>query len=821
MKIEELKINNFRGITELEKRPEGKNIGLVGPNGSGKSSVMDAIDFLLTGTVQRMTGEGTSDLSIEDHGPHVDSEPEDSWVEITFADETEQITLKRTVEDNSLEYDGEVPDSLELLIDSAKRGQHLLSRSEILNFIVARKQSRSEQLRTLLKLTSIKEKRLELQGAADQLDTEADRKEREYNSNRQRLFTLFEEEAKSLEEVQQKVNELREELDGEPLDELHPDTAFRNELESPTERASASPIQSKQTKELLAKIYEWFENDAEEFIELEDDLRKKAEVIRSDEEALRDLDVLELIRDGRQFLDEDADCCPLCLTNWDAEELEELLEEREEKAAKANKKLEELDNIRQKLLPLLTEIRTAVNSLSNVLGPHDNFGTDDLEDFLADLEEYENQLEGSIVDELPYEESTREEREQVLRPESTIEYVSELKSRAEDLPDLDALQNVWDVLNSAYENYQDIVRLETVSEEYRETADQMTEVQKEFINARDSVLNETYEAISEQFEEYYKTIHGEEEEFSPEISPTETGLDIQVGFHGRGKHPPHALHSEGHQDSMGLCLYLALCDYLEGGNLPLIMLDDVVMSVDAEHRRPLANLLEKEISSDFQILMTTHDELWYRHLKTVGVLSRSSTIKFSSWSLDDGPQIIGRSGDEWDRIEELMDEGDVQAAASRLRHTAEWFLRETCHQLGARVRFKSDSRWTLGDFSDPAMSRFKELLKQSKRAGNSWGNDISDINGLDDKRSDVYTGFHDEMGAVNPNVHFNADEWATFTIAELQPAVDAFKELYDLFWCSNCNSCLSVVEEGHKEVALKCSCGGKAHWTLEENRDST
>lgn len=816
MRIEELKIQNFRGIPALEQQPEGGNIGLIGPNGSGKSSVMDAIDFLLTGSVQRMTGEGTGDISIEDHGPHVDSDPEESWVEITFANDSEEITLKRTVDENELEYDGDLPDSLELLIDAAERGQHLLSRSEILNFIVARKQSRSDQLRTLLKLSNIQEKRLELQGAAENLDNEADRKEREYESSRNRLFNLFEEQAEDLEEVREKVNELREELDGEQLAELDPDTPFRNDLESPTDRASASPIQSKQTKELLTKINEWFEEGVEQFLELDAELREKTESVRSDEEALRALDVLELIQDGRQFLDEDADRCPLCLTDWDADELEAVLAEREEKASEANERMEELNHLKGDALPLLTEVRTAVDSLKNVLGQHEDFDTEELEDFLDELENYEEILEDDIVDELPHEDTTTEERRQVLKPESAVEYISGLKSRAEDLPDLDALQDAWDVLNSAYENYQELLELEDVAAEYRNAAAQMDEVQKEFINARDSVLNETYEAISEQFEEYYKAIHGEEEEFSPEISPTETGLDIQVGFHGRGKHPPHALHSEGHQDSMGLCLYLALCDYLESGELPLIMLDDVVMSVDAEHRRPLANLLKEEISADFQILITTHDELWYRHLKTVGVLSRKSTIKFSNWSLEDGPQTLGRSGDEWDRIEELMDEGDVQAAASRLRHTAEWFLREACHQMGAHVRFKSDSRWTLGDFANPAKSRFKKLLKQSKRAGQSWGNDISDINALDDERGEVYSQFQREMGAVNPNVHYNEDEWATFSVAELRPVVDAFKELYDLFWCNNCNSCLSIVEDGYQEVGIKCSCGGKANWTLEE-----
>ena len=816
MRIDELKVHNFRGITDLEEQPEGDNIGLIGPNGSGKSSVMDAIDFLLTGDVQRMTGEGTGDLSIEDHGPHVDSDPEESWVEIRFADNSEEITLKRTVEDNDLEYDGDLPDSLELLIDAAERGQHLLSRNEILNFIVARKQSRSEQLRSLLKLSNIKEKRLELQGAADNLDDEADRKEREYDSSRNRLFNLFEEEADDIEEVREKVNELRKELDGQPLEELDTDTPFRSDLESPTDRASASPIQSKQTKELLAKIHQWFEEDVEQFLERDAKLREKTETVRSDEEALRALDVLELIRDGRQFLDEEADRCPLCLTDWDADELEAVLAEREEKASEANERMEELNDLQRDALPLLTEVRTALDSLKNVLGQHEDFDTEELEEFLDNLETYENKLEADVVDELPHEDSTKEERRQILKPESAVEYISDLRSRAEDLPDLDALQDAWDVLNSAYENYREVLELEDVAAEYREAADQMDEVQKEFINARDSVLNETYEAISEQFEEYYKSIHGEEEEFSPEISPTETGLDIQVGFHGRGKHPPHALHSEGHQDSMGLCLYLALCDHLEGGELPLIMLDDVVMSVDASHRRPLANLLKEKISSDFQILITTHDELWYRHLKTVGVLSRKSTIKFSNWSLQDGPQIIGRSGDEWDRIEELMEEGDVQAAASRLRHTAEWFLQEACHQLGAEVRFKSDSRWTLGDFSGPAMSRFKELIKQAKRAGDSWGHDISEINELDNKRSEVYSQFHREVGAVNPNVHFNADEWATFSVEEFRPVVDAFRNLYDLFWCSNCNSCLFLVEDGYDEVHFNCRCGGKANWTLEE-----
>ena len=59
-------------------------------------------------------------------------------------------------------------------------------------------------------------------------------------------------------------------------------------------------------------------------------------------------------------------------------------------------------------------------------------------------------------------------------------------------------------------------------------------------------------------------------------------LNLEVGFYGRGTFPPHAFHSEGHQDSMGLCLYLALAERLTEGLIDLIILDDVVMSVDVE-----------------------------------------------------------------------------------------------------------------------------------------------------------------------------------------------------------------------------------------------
>ena len=49
IKIESIKIENFRGIHCLELEPNRKSLAIQGPNASGKSCVVDAIEFALTG----------------------------------------------------------------------------------------------------------------------------------------------------------------------------------------------------------------------------------------------------------------------------------------------------------------------------------------------------------------------------------------------------------------------------------------------------------------------------------------------------------------------------------------------------------------------------------------------------------------------------------------------------------------------------------------------------------------------------------------------------------------------------------------------------
>ena len=78
-------------------------------------------------------------------------------------------------------------------------------------------------------------------------------------------------------------------------------------------------------------------------------------------------------------------------------------------------------------------------------------------------------------------------------------------------------------------------------------------------------LDAIYKAVESRFIDLYRIVnHDDEGAFEAHLIPSIGKLGFDVDFYGRGFFPPGAYHSEGHQDGMGLCLYLALMDHLLG-----------------------------------------------------------------------------------------------------------------------------------------------------------------------------------------------------------------------------------------------------------------
>ena len=183
-------------------------------------------------------------------------------------------------------------------------------------------------------------------------------------------------------------------------------------------------------------------------------------------------------------------------------------------------------------------------------------------------------------------------------------------------------------------------------------------------------LEKVYSEVAVDFADFYKFLNGDETNFEGKLSSDGGRVDLLVDFQGRGNFPAIAYHSEGHQDSMGLCLYLALTKYSLKENFTIAVIDDVVGSVDISHRNKLCRLLRRKFPNT-QFILTTHDPAWYHYMKAEGLLEDG--FMFKNWNVEEGPG-VDRDRDIWDAIEASLKEDDVQTAKTLIRsHLAHIF----------------------------------------------------------------------------------------------------------------------------------------------------
>ena len=312
------------------------------------------------------------------------------------------------------------------------------------------------------------------------------------------------------------------------------------------------------------------------------------------------------------------------------------------------------------------------------------------------------------------------------------------------------------------------------------------------------------------FEAYYKEIHGEDEKnFVSKISHSEAELNFEVDFHKRGLFPPHAVHSEGHQDSMGLCIFFALNNYLVKDTIDVIVLDDVVMSIDRTHRRGVCKLL-KTFFSDKQFIITTHDNAWAKQLKAEGIISRKNMIHFVNWNIDTGP-VFEMDIDLWDRINNDLNNDDVPSAAHKLRRNAEYFFENVCDCFKASIDYEGSHRWDLGNYAASAISAYKRNLKKTKNNFQKMNQveKYKKICELEDRSNEIIDKSKIEQWIINENVHYN--HWEEFSREDFKPVVEAFKELFSLFSCSSCGSSMEIDKP---KMKVTCSCG-EIFWNVQ------
>jgi energy-coupling factor transporter ATP-binding protein EcfA2 len=96
-------------------------------------------------------------------------------------------------------------------------------------------------------------------------------------------------------------------------------------------------------------------------------------------------------------------------------------------------------------------------------------------------------------------------------------------------------------------------------------------------------------------------------------SDADKAIDIGLQFHGVEQNSPRLTLSEGYRNSLGLCIFLAMAKREASTDRPVV-LDDVVVSLDRDHRGMIVELLNVAFASR-QVVVLTHDRDWYAEMR--------------------------------------------------------------------------------------------------------------------------------------------------------------------------------------------------------------
>ena len=254
--------------------------------------------------------------------------------------------------------------------------------------------------------------------------------------------------------------------------------------------------------------------------------------------------------------------------------------------------------------------------------------------------------------------------------------------------------------------------------------------------------------------------------------------------------------SEGHLDSLGLCIFLSFVKHFTAG-WPFIVLDDVIMSIDSSHRGRVAELLLTEFSG-WQLVVTTHDEFWFRefvdHERAYRKEGRFLNLRIHRWSLGEGA-VVQPYRPRWEQILDKLAAADKTGAANDGRQFLEWMLMRICVSTLAPVPLKGDARYEVHDLIEPAQQRLAKLLPPKK---------------------DEITGIFREIRAAsapgNLLSHSNADALSV-AVAEIRRFCESIKALHDWYSCPGCSRTPSYVQSVKLIGCSNSRCPTPLQWT--------
>ena len=269
-------------------------------------------------------------------------------------------------------------------------------------------------------------------------------------------------------------------------------------------------------------------------------------------------------------------------------------------------------------------------------------------------------------------------------------------------------------------------------------------------------------------------------------------IDIKLKFHGVDQDSPKITLSEGYRNCLGLCIFLAMAKQEDQTDRP-IFLDDVVVSLDRNHRGMIADLLETEFKGR-QVILFTHDRDWYPELRHQLDANRWDFKVLLPYETPDiGIRWSGKTTG-FDEARSLLKE-KPDSAGNEARKIMDAELALLAEKLKISLPYlraeKNDKRMA-HEFLEKILSDGKKCLKRKV-----------------DGNEDIYQEALDALGKADKLIVSwgNKGSHSTDMVKpEAEKLIDACEQALSFFLCPSCEKSIWFAEaQGAKWVQCECS----------------
>ena len=782
--LKTLRVKNCRGIRngpDLTFHSGG--LFLCGDNGTGKSSYIDAIEKVLTGNCRTL--EGVQGISWANHATHIQSTsiPEIELI-ITDNNRNFSITLNQNFSSSPIE--------VQQFVDSAKSGLFLLQRKTILEFINSQPKERYTAIEGFLKLDDYYQFETKLKTLEKEIKETNETLKAQIKLINQTLCSQLQCPADLFIDINNLIFFLNLKIQTLGLTQI---TSI-DELETLKSQIDIAIQQSQYIHDVskydnLSTQFKKFSNIEPIIDEINTHILVGLKYVHAERE-LKGHFYSEILETGLKWIQEDSlSHCPLCnneikienVTDYVKLKLSEnrsLLEikrefekSKQEIIEKLKLYLRNIDSIKENWIELFNEsypkfLELFHSDLSNLL--YDITESVSIEKLSSDY---------NCLITANYADSIIETNKKIIECKKSLPVDSQYNN----------LVNLKTLVTYLQTNFPSYLSLTQELERKTCLERNLTVSVKLAEEGRKKAVQKLIQSIGIQANEYFLKIHPDESIGKPQLSVSDRGVGgilLESSFYEKIG-DPRGYFSEGHLDSLGLCIFLAIRNLHKQRrpNFPLLILDDVLHSVDYQHRLKTAQLIFEQFR-DYQIIVTTHDRMWFETLKLVFKNQSCNQYRISSWSLDDGPGFGDHKSDyEWLISSEGMQANPADKVIKSGRLLEE-ILQNLCDSLEVSIPFRIRGDYTL----DPLWNNFYKKIKKSTLY--SQNQQIFD-------NIEILRNQRNLVGA-----HYNY--WAAnLTGEESNQLKDSIVNLYGIVFCNDCNKFIRRISE-LVEGTWRCKC---------------